>query len=134
MDSIWPVLARYQTVRGLRSRTLAAWGTVKASCSLAADISTEVDCSKTKVGSEHFNEKAQGKFCIVSVNVKNIGKEAQTFSGTSQKAYDAAGTQFSNDTGAEIYANEGSPTFLEEINPGNQVKGSSSSTCRSRRS
>ncbi|MFI7598997.1 DUF4352 domain-containing protein [Actinoplanes sp. NPDC049681] len=84
---------------------------------------TKLDCSKTKVGSEFLNEKAQGKFCIISVTVKNIGKEAQTFDGSSQKAYDAEGTEFSNDTGAEIYANEGSPTFLQEINPGNQVKG-----------
>ena len=34
----------------------------------------------------------------------------------------------SNDTGAEIYANEGSPTFLEEINPGNEVKGGGASS------
>jgi hypothetical protein len=84
---------------------------------------TKLDCSKSKVGSEFLNETAQGKFCIISVTVKNIGKEAQTFDGSSQKAYDADGTEFSNDTGAEIYANEGSPTFLQEINPGNQVKG-----------
>jgi hypothetical protein len=84
---------------------------------------TKLDCSKSRVGSEFLNETAQGKFCIISVTVKNIGKEAQTFDGSSQKAYDADGTEFSNDTGAEIYANEGSPTFLQEINPGNQVKG-----------
>jgi hypothetical protein len=84
---------------------------------------TKLDCSKSKVGSEFLNETAQGKFCIISVTVKNIGKKAQTFDGSSQKAYDADGTEFSNDTGAEIYANEGSPTFLQEINPGNQVKG-----------
>jgi hypothetical protein len=84
---------------------------------------TKLDCSKSRVGSEYLNEKAQGKFCIISVTVKNIGKKAQTFSGSSQKASDAEGTEFSNDTGAEIYANEGSATFLEEINPGNEVKG-----------
>ncbi|MGA5304691.1 DUF4352 domain-containing protein [Nucisporomicrobium flavum] len=84
---------------------------------------TKLDCSKSKVGSEYLNEKAQGKFCIISVTVKNIGKEAQIFDGSSQKAYDGGGTEFSNDTSAEIYANEGSPTFLQEINPGNQVKG-----------
>jgi Domain of unknown function (DUF4352) len=73
---------------------------------------TKLDCSKSKVGSEYLNQKAQGIFCIISVTVKNIGKEAQTFDGSSQKAYDAEGTEFSNDTRAEIYANEGSPTFL----------------------
>jgi hypothetical protein len=84
---------------------------------------TKLDCSQKRVGSEFLNAEAQGKFCMVSVTVKNIGKEAQTFSGSSQKAYDAEGTEFSNDTTAEIYANEGTPTFLQEINPGNGVKG-----------
>lgn len=82
-----------------------------------------VKCGAAKVGNQFANETAQGMFCLVDVTVKNIGQEAQTFSGASQKAFDATGTQFSNDTGAEIYANEGASTFLEEINPGNQVKG-----------
>jgi hypothetical protein len=55
--------------------------------------------------------------------VKNIGKEAQLFDGSSQKAYDAKGTEFSNDSTAEIYANEDNATFLQQINPGNGVKG-----------
>jgi hypothetical protein len=82
-----------------------------------------VKCGSTRVGNEFMNEQAQGVFCRVTVTVKNIGKEAQTFSGASQKAFDAKGTEFSNDTAAEIYANEGSNTFLQDINPGNQVKG-----------
>ncbi len=55
--------------------------------------------------------------------MKNIGKEAQLYDGSAQKVYDAKGTQFSNSSAAEMYANEGTPTFLKEINPGNQVKG-----------
>ncbi|HET9518999.1 MAG TPA: DUF4352 domain-containing protein [Actinoplanes sp.] len=82
-----------------------------------------IKCGVPSVGPSGYGEKAQGEFCLVSVSVKNIGKEAQTFSGSSQKAFDSAGTEFSNDTGAEIYANEGAPTFLEEINPGNRVTG-----------
>jgi hypothetical protein len=31
--------------------------------------------------------------------------------------------QFSTDTAAEIYVNDQAQTFLEDINPGNQVKG-----------
>ncbi|AGZ46601.1 DUF4352 domain-containing protein [Actinoplanes friuliensis] len=84
---------------------------------------TKLDCSKSKVGSQYLNKKAQGKFCLVSVTVKNIGKEAQLFSGSSQKALDAEGTEYSNDGAAEIYANEDSATFLNEINPGNSSKG-----------
>jgi len=84
---------------------------------------TEVDCSKSEVGSEYMNKKAQGKFCQISLTVKNIGDEAQVFDGSSQKAMDAKGTEFSNDGTAELYANQDNSTFLNEINPGNQATG-----------
>jgi hypothetical protein len=84
---------------------------------------TKVDCSKARVGGQYLDKKAQGTFCQVSLTVKNIGDEAQTFTGSSQKAMDAKGTEFSNDSEAEIYANQDNSTFLNEINPGNQSKG-----------
>jgi hypothetical protein len=77
----------------------------------------------SKVGNEYLNKKAQGKFCQISLTVKNIGDEAQTFDGSSQKAIDANGAEFSNDGTAEMYANQDNSTFLNEINPGNQTKG-----------
>ncbi|MET8089800.1 DUF4352 domain-containing protein [Micromonospora sp. NPDC005220] len=80
-------------------------------------------CGVAKVGSEPLGQKAQGQFCLVTVNVKNIGKEAQMFDGSSQKAYAADGTEYSADTGAAIYANKNAETFLNDINPGNQVTG-----------
>lgn len=86
-------------------------------------VVTKIDCSKSKVGSEYLNKKAQGKFCLINVTVKNIGKEAQLFHGSSQKAMDAKGTEFSNDGAAELYANDDNATFLNEINPGNSAKG-----------
>lgn len=86
-------------------------------------VVTDMVCGKKQVGNEFLNKKAQGQFCIVDVTVRNIGDESQLFSGGSQKAFDAKGTEFSNDGSAEMYANDQSQTFLEEINPGNQVKG-----------
>ena len=86
-------------------------------------VVTKIDCSKSKVGSQYLNKKAQGKFCLVNVSVKNIGKEAQLFHGSSQKATDAKGTEYSNDGAAELYANDDNATFLNEINPGNSAKG-----------
>ncbi|MER7585940.1 DUF4352 domain-containing protein [Micromonospora sp. NPDC127501] len=80
-------------------------------------------CGVAKVGSAPLDQKAQGQFCLVTVNVKNIGKEAQMFDGSSQKAYAADGTEYSADTGAAIYANKNAETFLNDINPGNQVNG-----------
>ncbi|MER6756681.1 DUF4352 domain-containing protein [Micromonospora echinofusca] len=80
-------------------------------------------CGVAKVGDSVLSEKAQGQFCLVTINVKNIGKESQMFDGSSQKAYAADGTEYSSDTGAAIYANKNAETFLNDINPGNQVTG-----------
>jgi len=82
-----------------------------------------MDCSKTSVGQSVLAVKAQGTFCIVTMTIKNIGDEAQTFDGTSQKAYDAKGTQYSDDIEAELAVNGDASTFLQQINPGNQVTG-----------
>ncbi|MBX7266916.1 DUF4352 domain-containing protein [Micromonospora sp. Llam7] len=80
-------------------------------------------CGVKKVGSDLLGAKAQGQFCLITMNVKNIGKEAQLLDGSSQKAYAADGTEYSSDTEAGLYANEDGNTFFEEINPGNQVTG-----------
>ena len=84
---------------------------------------TTVKCGATSVGSDLLSEKAQGQYCLVDVTVKNIGDVPQMFDGSSQKAFDAKGAEYSHDGVAEMYANEGNATSLETINPGNQVKG-----------
>ena len=80
-------------------------------------------CGVDTVGDQYLNEKAQGQFCLVTLKVKNIGKEAQMFSDSDQKAYAADGTEYSSDTAAGLYANKDASTFLNEINPGNQITG-----------
>ncbi|MDG4830456.1 DUF4352 domain-containing protein [Solwaraspora sp. WMMD1047] len=82
-----------------------------------------IKCGVNKIGSDLLGERAQGQFCLVTVHVKNIGKEAQYFDDSSQRAYDANDVEYSTDSGAAIYANEDAATFLNEINPGNQVTG-----------
>jgi hypothetical protein len=84
---------------------------------------TGMQCGVDSVGPDGFGEKAQGEFCLVSVQVKNVGKSAEVFNDFSQKGYEADGTEFSVDSGAGIYVNKDSSTFLESINPGNTVKG-----------
>ena len=79
---------------------------------------TTVKCGATSVDSDLPSE-----YCLVDVTVKNIGDVPQMFDGSSQKAFDAKGAEYSHDGVAEMYANEGNATFLETINPGNQVKG-----------
>lgn len=84
---------------------------------------TKVQCGIAQVGGEYFNERAQGQFCKVFVTVKNIGDEARTFSASNQYAYNAAGARYDADGAAAFYLNEDSNAFLEDINPGNSVKG-----------
>ncbi|ATO13240.1 DUF4352 domain-containing protein [Micromonospora sp. WMMA2032] len=80
-------------------------------------------CGVSKVGTSMLGTQAQGQFCLVTLNVKNIGKESQMFDGSSQKAYGANGTEYSADGSAALYANKNAETFLNDINPGNQVTG-----------
>jgi hypothetical protein len=84
---------------------------------------TKVECGKTTIGTSSFlTKEAQGQFCLVSMTVKNTGDKAQYLSASGQKAYNDKGQQYSADSGAAIYLDK-SNTFLEQINPGNTVKG-----------
>jgi hypothetical protein len=84
---------------------------------------TGMKCGAKSVGGDQLGNKAQGEYCILDVRIKNVGDSAETFNDMPQKAYDAAGAEYSADTEAGIYANTDQSTFLEEINPGNTVKG-----------
>lgn len=83
----------------------------------------QVKCGVAEVGSKTLGKKAQGQFCLVTVHVKNIGTKPQTFDDSSQKAFGADKAQYSTDSTAGLYANEDTATFLNEINPGNEVTG-----------
>jgi hypothetical protein len=84
---------------------------------------TGMQCGAEKVGSGLFQSTAQGSYCVISVQVRNVGEEAQSFSGSDQKALDAKGVQFSNDGTAEFNVNSGSQTWADQINPGNGISG-----------
>jgi hypothetical protein len=83
-----------------------------------------VTCGKDTVGeTDGLNKTAQGQFCEVSLTVKNIKNEPQTFDGSFQKAIGTNGATYGNDGEAEIYANSENQTFLNKINPGNSTEG-----------
>lgn len=75
------------------------------------------------VGTGYGKETAQGQWFLATVSVKNIGNEQGLLSDGDQKALNAAGQQFSADSMATIAVNGNSSLFLEQINPGNTVKG-----------
>lgn len=83
----------------------------------------KVKCGVSKVGDSLLSDKAQGQFCLVTLKVRNIGSEAQTFDDSSQYAFGTSGAKYDSDTAAGLDANNGTATFLDDINPGNSVTG-----------
>jgi Domain of unknown function (DUF4352) len=80
-----------------------------------------INCDQTYVGAGDFTHEAQGKYCIVRVQVTNIGDKSQTFSGSNVTLIDAAKNQFTADTGAAMYMDNAQSVF-SPINPGNSVE------------
>jgi hypothetical protein len=73
-----------------------------------------------------LGDTAQGEYTILHVTVTNIGSEAQTLDDSSQYVYDATGRKYDASTEADIDLNSSNGTdsvFLNNINPGNSVKG-----------
>jgi len=80
-------------------------------------------CGIAQVGNEFLNKKAQGSFCRVDVSAKNVSKKAHYFHADGTvKAKDSTGREFSADGEANIYGNKEGEGFLDEVNPGNQVR------------
>ena len=86
-------------------------------------VVNSVKCGASRIGDQYLNTKAQGQFCLVKIKVKNISDGPTTFDGDNQTLINTKGQDFSADTEAMFYANDDNQTFLEEINPGNQVTG-----------
>lgn len=83
---------------------------------------TEVEKDVSEVGSEYLKETADGQFVLVHITVRNIGDEAQTLVDSEQELTDADGRSFTADSSASISL-EDNDVWMNEINPGNTVKG-----------
>lgn len=82
-----------------------------------------MECGIAQVGSDTFGEEAQGQFCLVDLKIENVGDEPQTMFADNQKIFDSQGREFSPDTSAMIYMEDGADAWLSEINPGNTLEG-----------
>jgi hypothetical protein len=82
----------------------------------------KVDCTKKTVGGALGTSTAQGHYCILTLSVKNIGKEAQTIFSSNMKLIDDQGREFQTDDMAQMNAGQ-TDLWLKEINPGNQLDG-----------
>ncbi|BEL03918.1 hypothetical protein Q0Z83_021090 [Actinoplanes sichuanensis] len=84
---------------------------------------TRVDCSKSTVGLEHIKRTAEGRFCVISLTVRNIGDDSKYFVGQAQTAYDGSGTAYDSDELAGLYANRGVEAFVQKLAPAEKVTG-----------
>jgi hypothetical protein len=82
---------------------------------------TRVSCGTRRVGDQYDGETAQGQFCLVTMKVKNVGKDPITFSSENQALVDTKGRTYSPDDEAWVYVDD-SDNIWGEINPGNSMK------------
>jgi hypothetical protein len=71
-------------------------------------------------GNPYEQAKAQGEFIIVTLSVKNIGGEPQSYFGDNQKLIDSSGRQYSATSDADMFMNSNNGTG--DINPGNSIQ------------
>lgn len=81
---------------------------------------TDVKTGVGQVGDTYWNEKPQGEFVIVEVEVKNAGKEEVTVWSNDFTLLGKDGSQYSTSDDAFI---EDDALVLESVNPGNTYKG-----------
>ncbi|GLY08157.1 MULTISPECIES: DUF4352 domain-containing protein [Actinoplanes] len=82
-----------------------------------------VDCSRTTIGVEHLKRTADGRFCVVSLTVRNVGDDSRFLVGRAQRAFGDDGTAYETDGLAGLYANRDAATFLQRLAPGDRVAG-----------
>lgn len=83
-----------------------------------------IECGKNTVGSGFSQEEAQGQYCLLSLDVENVGDRAQSLTASNLYLYDKQDREFSADSMATSATNnESTSFFLNEINPGNTISG-----------
>lgn len=88
-----------------------------------AFIASGMDCSATSIQAGGVTRTAQGRFCFVTVDVRNTGREPATLVEKNQTVLDKLNRRFEPDAAATAAhpANAGRDLTSLVINPGNQV-------------
>ncbi len=79
-------------------------------------------CGVHEIGTADDYQSPTGQFCVVTLTVKNVGKQPAIFADAIQKAYAPGGAWFISDSVAGFYANPDPTVYLNDINPGNKVQ------------
>lgn len=78
-------------------------------------------CGPRTLGNGPRAPRAAGKFCLVTMHVRNIGRVPQTFDANAQLLYAVGGARNQVDGASTLLA--GSKLLLVRINPANSVSG-----------
>ncbi len=84
---------------------------------------TNVSCGVPAVGTSPVLRRARGQFCLISMQIRNIGDEPRPFDLSLQKVVSAAGQEYPADGSASMYAVPASAaqTPRTQLNPGNTL-------------
>jgi eukaryotic-like serine/threonine-protein kinase len=79
-------------------------------------------CGLRQVGPALARQTPQGRFCVLTVRVANVGEDARSFAAGDQRLFGADGRRHSVHLAAT--AANGSPQLLHtQVNPGNRIAG-----------
>lgn len=78
---------------------------------------TGVECGLDRIGDETFGTEAVGQFCVVLLDLANVGTEPAAMIDFLQELHDDAGRPYSADVGASIYYTEAIPS-IGPLDPG----------------
>jgi hypothetical protein len=82
---------------------------------------TKINCGVREIGDQYMGKKAHGQFCLVTMRVKNVGKDPITLSDQNQTLVDTKGGTYRPDDEAWAYVDD--PDDISgEINPGTALK------------
>ncbi len=101
-----------------------AIGTEVLDVNLAFTVAS-VDCGATQVTGGPSTRTAQGKYCFLTLTLRNVGRTPVTFQGRAQMLQDTQQRLFGPDTAATAAhpANAGRDMLAPVVNPGNELKG-----------
>ncbi len=81
---------------------------------------TEIECDVRRIGGRWLNVIAKGQFCLVNLDVENVGHRRQAFYGDHQVLVDTEGKRYSPSADAANYLDD-SRSLYEQIDPGEQL-------------
>ncbi|MDI6099214.1 DUF4352 domain-containing protein [Actinoplanes sp. NEAU-A12] len=84
---------------------------------------TGLRCGVSAVGPSDLEQRAAGQFCLLDLRVTNNGGEPELLDSGAQRIHDTNGVAYAVADSAAVFLNDGDPTLLDEIEPGETVTG-----------